>query len=129
MSALQAVGAHEHAALCRHLGGVQDRVSRLMLEKDKALTALTSEVVRLRGQLVVARTCLLWGALPPPVRMFQRQRNSASELVGTGPAPEMEAARQAICQTGCAGHAHPWLTAEGQCRWSGRVCDGGAGDR
>jgi len=61
MSALTSVVAHEHAALCRHLGGVQDRVSRLMQEKEIALTALTHEVVQLRGQLVVARTCLLWG--------------------------------------------------------------------
>ena len=53
--------ASEHAALCRHLGSVQDRVSTLMREKDMALKALASEVVRLRGQLVVAHTARLWG--------------------------------------------------------------------
>lgn len=61
MSALTSVVAYEHAALCRHLGGVQDRVSRLMQEKEIALTALTHQIVQLRGQLMVARTCLLWG--------------------------------------------------------------------
>jgi len=37
----------------------------------------------------------------------------------------MEAARKAICQTGCSGHAHPWLSDDGHCLWSGRICDGG----
>lgn len=125
MSARPSVVVHEHAVLCRHLGGIQDRVSRLMLEKEMALMALTCEVVQLRGNLMAARTCLLWGALPPPVRVSQRKRTSASVPVQTGPVPDMEVARKAICQTGCAGHAHPWLTAEGQCRWSGRACEGG----
>lgn len=106
MSAQPAGVVLEHAVLCRHLGGVQDRVSRLMQEKEVALNALTSEVVRLRGQLVVARTSMLWGM----------QTQSTQDL---------EAARKVICQTGCAGHAHPWLSEDGQCRWSGRVCDGG----
>ncbi len=96
----------EHAVLCRHLGGVQDRVSRLMQEKEKALHALTSEVVRLRGQLVLTHTLRLWG-------------------LQTQPTEDLEAARKVICQTGCAGHAHPWLSEDGQCRWSGRVCDSG----
>eukprot|EP01041_Mallomonas_annulata_P036414 gene36414-biopygen28460 len=76
-----------------------------MREKDMALKALAGEVVRLRGQLVVAHTSRLWG-MP----------NQTTE--------DLEAARKVICQTGCAGHAHPWLSEAGQCRWSGRVCDG-----
>lgn len=106
MSAPPSGVAHEHAALCRHLGSVQDRVSTLMREKDMALKALASEVVRLRGQLVVAHTSRLWGM---PTQAIE----------------DLEAARKVICQTGCAGHAHPWLTDGGQCRWSGRACDGG----
>jgi len=106
MSAPTSGVEHEHAVLCRHLGGVQDRVSTLMREKDMALNALASEVVRLRGQLVVTHTLRLWG-------------------LQTQPTEDLEAARKVICQTGCAGHAHPWLSEDGQCRWSGRVCDGG----
>ena len=115
----------EHAVLCRHLGGVQDRVSRLMQEKEKALHALTSEVVRLRGQLVVARTTLLWGMNTPLASIPHRSRASHAVHAQPGQAANLEAARKAICQTGCAGHAHPWLSDDGQCRWSGRVCDGG----
>lgn len=116
----------EHAVLCRHLGGVQDRVSRLMQEKEVALNALTSEVVRLRGQLVVARTSLLWGMRTMPVVTVPHRAPASSAMhAEAGPAQDLEVARKAICQTGCAGHAHPWLADDGRCRWSGRVCDGG----
>ncbi len=113
MSARPSGVVQEHAVLCRHLGGVQDRVSRLLQEKEVALNALTSEVVRLRGQLVVARTSLLWGMPVAVVSVTHRAR------------VYLEAARKAICQTGCSGHAHPWLAEDGQCRRSGLVCDGG----
>jgi hypothetical protein len=116
----------EHAVLCRHMGGVQDRVSRLMREKEVALSALTSEVVRLRGQLVVTRTTLLWGMNTPVASIPHRSRASSTVPSQSGTAQDLEAARKAICQTGCAGHAHPWLSDDGQCRWSGRVCDGGS---
>jgi hypothetical protein len=125
MSARASGVVHEHAVLCRHLGGVQDRVSQLLQEKEAALHALTREVVRLRGQLVVARTTLLWGMTTPVVSVPQRARASSGLPARTGPAQDFEAARKAICQTGCAGHAHPWLSEDGQCRWSGRECDGG----
>lgn len=126
MSALTSVAVHEHAVLCRHLGGVQDRVSRLMQEKEMALSALTSEVVLLRGQLVVARTCQLWGLGPSVMSLPQRKRLPGAAPFPRGPSPDLDAARKAICQTGCAGHAHPWLTEDGQCSWSGRNCDRGA---
>jgi hypothetical protein len=126
MSARPVGVLHEHAVLCRHLGGVQDRVSRLMQEKERALNALSSEVVRLRGQLVVARTSLLWGMNLPVVSAPQRARASTPPQERTSPAQDLEAARKTICQTGCVGHAHPWLTSEGQCSWRGSVCDGGS---
>lgn len=112
---------HEHAILARHLGSVQGRVSRLMHEKDCQLQALAGEVVRLRGQLVVVRTHQLWGMAAPLVAVGRR--NSAPGA----PREEFEAARKAICQVGCSGHAHHWLSDEGQCRWSGQACDAGGG--
>jgi hypothetical protein len=125
MSARPSGVVQEHAVLCRHLGGVQDRVSRLLQEKEVVLNALTSEVVRLRGQLVVARTCLLWGMTVAVVNVTHRARMSGAVHVQTGSTLDLEAARKAICQTGCSGHAHPWLAEDGQCRRSGLVCDGG----
>ena len=32
-------------------------------------------------------------------------------------------AQSVISQTGCVGHAHPWLDDDGQCRLSGQVCE------
>lgn len=115
---------HEHAVLCRQMGGVQDRVSKLVQEKDMALRTLVGEVLRLRAQLVIARTCLLWGMSLPTACTAQRTTTSGPVQLQAGPSPGMESARKAICRTGCTGHAHPWLTDEGQCRWSGRACDG-----
>lgn len=117
--------ATEHAALCRHLGRVQDRMTRLLLEKELALRALSREVVRLRGQLIVARTTLLWGMAMPVASVPLQARASTAVRAPTGPAQDLEAARKVICQTGCAGHAHAWLAEDGQCRWIGRDCDGG----
>lgn len=115
----------EHAVLCRQLGGVQDRVTRLLQEKEIALNALGSEVVRLRGQLMVARTSLLWGMTAPVAGLPLQARASSEARAQIGPAQDLEAARKVVCQTGCAGHAHPWLTDGGQCSWRGRECDGG----
>lgn len=116
---------HEHAVLCRQLGGVQDRVTRLLREKEFALNALIREVVRLRGQLVVARTSLLWGITAAVAGLPLQARASSAAHARMGPAQDMEAARKVICQAGCTGHAHVWLAEDGQCRWSGRNCDAG----
>ncbi len=117
--------AHEHAVLSRHLGKVQSRISSLIKEKDLALEALTCEIVQLRAQLVIARTLVLWGMdmqsmfLKPKVRATLVQPFIDESL-------DLEAARKAICQTGCTGHAHHWLSDDGQCRRSGRACDASA---
>lgn len=121
MSALRLPGVvHEHAILTRHLGSVQGRVSRLMQEKDAELQALSGEVVQLRGQLVIAQTHQLWG-MTAPLGLIVR-RHSAR----IAPREDLEAARKAICQVGCSGHAHHWRSDEGQCRWSGLACDAGS---
>lgn len=114
---------HEHAVLSRHLGSVQNRISNLIREKDLALEALTSEIVRLRAQLVIARTLVLWG-MDMPLKCVNRKvlmSNQVQQLIDES--QSLEAARKAICQTGCTGHAHPWLSDNGQCRRSGRACD------
>lgn len=54
--------AREHCAFLREFGKVQDRVTGILQQKETELQILSHEVVRLRGQLLVARTALLWGA-------------------------------------------------------------------
>ena len=117
----------EHGALARQLAGLQDRVSRQIADYAAQVRVLQSEVVRLRGRLVQARTALLWGlargdlqqaSLSMPRRVLMARRLS---LVSDALAD----AHDVICQTACAGHAHPWLEADGVCRRTGSACEAG----
>jgi hypothetical protein len=117
----------EHGALVRQLACLQDRVSRQIADHAAQVRVLQSEVVRLRGRLLQARTALLWGLArgdlhrvpsPVPPRVVTPRRLS---LVSD----ELPEAHAVICQTGCAGHAHPWLEADGLCRRTGSTCEAG----
>lgn len=118
----------EHGALARQLAGLQDRVSRQIASYADQVRVLQAEVVRLRGRLLQARTALLWGlaksdqhqaiqSVPPRVVMARRLSLVSEAL------PD---AHTVICQTGCMGHAHPWLEADGVCRRTGSACEGGS---
>ncbi|HEX5738908.1 MAG TPA: hypothetical protein VFY22_10380 [Hydrogenophaga sp.] len=115
----------EHGALARQLASLQDRVSRQIADYGDQVRVLQAEVVRLRGRLLQARTALLWGlargdlrqgALSVP-RRVHRRLSLVSEA--------MPDAHTVICQTACAGHAHPWLEADGVCRRTGSACEAG----
>lgn len=60
VNALPVAVVREHAALTRYLGALQDRVSRLLRDKEAEVQALSSEVIRLRAQLLLSRTSALW---------------------------------------------------------------------
>ena len=93
----------EHAALVRQLGRAQNAITTLQARAHAQQNALEQKVVWLRGQLLVARTAVLW-RLPLP-----RQG-------------DLRAAQEVVCDTGCVGHAHHWLGAEGECRLNGGAC-------
>ena len=97
----------EHGLLLRYLGQVQQRLSN-------RLYRLEDENLRLRAALVVQRTAWLWGLGPPSA--------NAGTAGATSSAPPSSAHRL-LCQVGCEGHAHAWLTDEGQCRRTGGACD------
>ncbi|UCU94260.1 hypothetical protein [Hydrogenophaga taeniospiralis] len=111
--------AQEHGVLMRQIGGLQSRCTELLRSSSSRVAALEGENLRLRAELVLLRTSVFWGL------------GAAAVLCRRSPAvrsrPPVEAgAREAqavICQTGCVGHAHPWMDAEGQCRRSGQACD------
>ena len=44
------------------------------------------------------------------------------EPVEASRAAMMVSATEVLCQTGCQGHAHPWLDADGACRLTGGEC-------
>jgi hypothetical protein len=110
----------EHGVLMRQMGGLQRRSSEQLQAARAREAALEADNLRLRAELVLLRTCVFWGLgaatvlrRPPALRPGTR-------------VPVDAAAREAqavICQTGCVGHAHPWLEAGGQCRRSGQACD------
>ncbi len=116
--------AAEHGALTRQVAGLQRHLGEQLQAQARRMAALEDEVLRLRAQLVVARTCMLWGlgaagvarrasrAAPPP----RPRTPQAAE------ARAMAEADRVICQTGCVGHAHPWLDADGVCRRTGAAC-------
>lgn len=112
---------HEHSLLLRQLAGLQRRVSEQLGACASRLTALDSEVLRLRARLMVARTGILWGLGTESLAWTAEPRARAHR-----PVPgqhTMNEAQAVICRTGCVGHAHPWLEADGQCRRSGQACE------
>jgi hypothetical protein len=114
--------ALEHGVLTRQMAGLQRRVGEQMRAQAQQVLALEDEVLHLRAQLVVARTCMLWGLGMAGVARSTARRTRAA----TAPAAEagaMAEASSVICQTGCVGHAHPWLEADGQCRRTGTACE------
>ncbi|MGE0097476.1 MAG: hypothetical protein AB7S86_03920 [Hydrogenophaga sp.] len=109
----------EHGVLTRQLAGLQRRVETQMRASQAQLLALEGEVLRLRTQLVLTRTCVLWGlnAMVSTRPLLQRRTNPDAALTSLAEASGV------ICQTGCVGHAHPWLEADGQCRRTGGACN------
>lgn len=110
----------EHGAVVRRLARLQQRVTGQMQDSAGRQAALEAENLRLRGELVRLHTAVAWNlraavlwSRPVP----GTQAHPARAVEG------MREAQAVICQTGCAGHAHPWLEPDGQCRRTGQACD------
>lgn len=112
--------AIEHGALTRQVAGLQRRVGEQLRAYALQVSALEDEVLHLRAQLIVSRTSLLWGLGVAGVMKPLARR--ARWPAGQAEAGAMREASSVICQTGCVGHAHPWLEADGQCRRTGVAC-------
>ena len=108
----------EHGVLVRHLAGLQGRVDAQMRASAQQVQVLEGEVLRLRTQLVLARTCVLWGLNAMALTRPLPQRRTSPDALRAS----MAEASGVICQTGCVGHAHPWLEPDGQCRRTGVAC-------
>ena len=112
--------AVEHGVLMRQIGGLQRRSSELLQASTAREAALLAENLRLRAELVLLRTSVFWGLGAATVmRRDGATRAAARPLVDT----HAKEAQAVICQTGCVGHAHPWLDADGHCRRSGQACE------
>lgn len=112
--------AIEHGALTRQVAGLQRRVGEQLRAHAQQVAALEGEVLHLRAQLIVSRTSLLWGlGVAGVMKPLARRARPLAERAEAG---AMREASSVICQTGCVGHAHPWLEADGQCRRTGAAC-------
>ncbi|MDO5087330.1 MAG: hypothetical protein Q4D74_06940 [Comamonadaceae bacterium] len=119
--------AHEHGVLLRQWAGAQQRLSDMAAAHACRCAALEAELLRQRARWIVATTRLLWGlgwpGLPNP-----RQEGQRRGAAGAGAAPAdatgaIASVHDVLCQTGCAGHAHPWLDeASGECRLHRQPC-------
>jgi hypothetical protein len=112
--------AIEHGVLTRQMAALQRRLSDQMRAGALQVSALEDEVLRLRAQLIVTRTCMLWGL---GVAGVMKPMPRARAVAARARTVDMAEASSVICQTGCVGHAHPWLEADGQCRRTGQACE------
>jgi hypothetical protein len=111
----------EHGVLTRQVAGLQRRVGEQLRAYALQVAALEDEVLHLRAQLIVSRTSLLWGlGVAGVMKPLARRARPLAERTEAG---AMREASNVICQTGCVGHAHPWLEADGQCRRTGQACE------
>jgi TolA-binding protein len=104
--------ACEHAALVRMLAGAQSRVSAVLTDHQQQITALQSQIVRLRGRAIVQSTLVAWLR----ESLAQLEPASAEDLQ-----PHADAADRVICQTGCISHGGYWREQD-QCRRTGKGC-------
>lgn len=112
--------ALEHVALVGRLGRLQQRVTELLQAGARRQAALEAENLRLRCELVRMRTAVVWDLRPAALQSPPRHGPRA---VAPRADHGLREAQAVICQTGCVGHAHPWLGADGQCRRSGQACE------
>ena len=110
----------EHGALLRRLAQLQQRVSDQLQRAERRQRDLEADNIRLRAELVRVRTAMVWGMRPAALaqRAGPAQRRASSDQQES-----MSEAQAVICQTGCVGHAHPWLGEDGQCLRSGQACE------
>lgn len=111
----------EHGALVRYCARLQQSVTETLQAQRSAIEQLEGQAIRLRGQLLVARTQVYWGVGGAPVR---RPPAAAASPVARAPrpAPYLPQAEAVLCRTACEGHAHPWRDAHGRCQRSGEPC-------
>lgn len=129
--------AEEHLCLMRHLGGLQTRVSAQMQAlaaseahararaeaAERACAALEAALMRERARWVLTCTRASWGLGSAPMLSFAAADAEAAQSASSH--ADMAApstVTDVLCQTGCQGHAHPWLTADGGCRLTGADC-------
>lgn len=115
----------EHGVLIRQMAGMQTRVSQQMQAYARQVDDLEHALLGTRAQLLLVRTAVLWGLEREGLVWSSSEKNPLQRQVGRNDCQTrpLNEADTVICQTGCVGHAHPWLEADGQCRRTGQSCE------
>ena len=107
----------EYLALANQWAHLQQRIEVLCREHAQRVRRLETELLRLRAERVIRHTQTLWGlGHATPVAP------GLAAAPDKGP-PARQAAEALICQTGCIGQAHAWLSEDQQCRLHGGACE------
>ena len=110
----------EHQLLIRMVAALQSRVTDLVQTHLMAQRTLEAEILRLRARAMVDHTRRLWAVPRPPAT--RRDRTAPATETDDRDPSRWRAANAVLCQTGCVGHAHPWLQVDGECSRTGRAC-------
>ena len=119
--------AHEHGVLLRQHGKLQRRWTELEHRRQAELAQLQALVMRLRAQLLIQDSRLLWeredrATLPAEAAMAPAQpTDHAEDMPLHWLTRGLLAVDLVICQTGCISHGGHWREDE-HCRRLGRTC-------
>ena len=118
----------EYTAVCREWARAQRLTEICQRQWLAERRALESELLRLRGALLVLRTAWLWGLKPQGSCWPRQHQHHATSTAPTSDNTDRLSAaaiaQRALCQAGCQGHGHTWLGDDGLCRLLGTPCDG-----
>ena len=120
--------AHEHGVLLRQHGALQRRWTELEHRRQAELTQLHALIVRLRAQVLIQDSRLLWeredratlpadAAPPAPAQPNDHSEDMPLHWLTRG----LLAVDLVICQTGCISHGGHWRE-DDHCRRLGRSC-------
>lgn len=121
----------EHSVLCRSLGAVQERCSRVIAGQAAQIAQLQAQVLRLHAQAVRLQTQLAWAAedrvlaaceplSPHPARPLAVHPLASAARASFH--PEWRETNRVICQVACLSHGAFWRDGQDQCRRSGQAC-------
>ena len=127
----------EHSVLCRSMGAVQARCSRVMTEQSAHIARLQAQVIQLRAKAILLQSQLAW-TMREPVPTVDASADLLQKLPLTQHAlasatrasfhAEWPETNQVFCQVACLSCSAFWRGADDQCRRSETTCTVQAAD-
>lgn len=108
----------EHAVLCRNLGAVQERCSRIFAEQSARIAVLQAQVFQLRAQAMLLTTQLAW----PVDTSLPLLHHPVAKAPQAAFRPGWTETNEVLCRVACLSHGGFWLGAGDQCLRSASAC-------